>query len=432
MNVTMGEPWCGGKARGMATTATPARQATYREVLTEPRFRLLFFTRSVAIAADTLRIVALSVLVFGLTRSPLLAAVTYGAGFLPQAIGGTLLGALADRIRPRPLLVTGYLMEAATAAALAMARLPVGACLALVACVASLTPVFGGASARLVAEVLPGDAYVLGRSLSNIAASAAQLLGLAAGGVAVATLGARHALLVSAGCHLLAAAVIRLRLPGLPAPGNSRRGPRLSVLRHSLRGNRALVTNRAVRVLLLANWLPPAFVTGAESLIVPYSARRGFPAGAPALMLACLPAGMIASDLAVGRLLPPATRERLTIPLMAAMGMPLFAFAFRPSLPMAAALLVLTGGGFGYTLGIQRQFLEAVPGPILGQAFGLLAMGLMTLQGMGPAVFGGLAQIIPTGLAMAIAGAATVITAVVLGVCLPAGTASIGHHDGSA
>jgi hypothetical protein len=86
-------------------------------------------------------------LIFAATRSPLLAAVTYGAAFLLQAIGGTLLGAMADRIRPRPLITTGYGLEAAAAAALALAGLPAGASLALVAAIATLTPVFGAPTA---------------------------------------------------------------------------------------------------------------------------------------------------------------------------------------------------------------------------------------------------------------------------------------------
>jgi len=399
----------------MTTTTAPAqRRATYRQVLAEPRFRLLFLTRSLAIGADTLRTVALSVLIFTITRSPLLAALTYGIAFLPQAIGGTLLGALADRIRPRPLITAGYGLEAATAAALALAGLPAGASLALVAAIATLTPVFAGATSRLIAEALRGDAYVLGRSLANIAASASQLLGLAAGGAAVAALGARHALLVTAGCHLVAAAATWARLPDLPAAAQPAGPPPGSVLRQSWAVNRHLVTDPAVRVLLLATWLPPAFLTGAESLIVPYAAQHHFAAGAPGLMLACVPAGMIAGDFAAGRLLRPVTRERLTIPLIMVAGIPLLAFAAGPPLPAAAGLLAVTGIGPAYILGIQRRFLDAVPPVVIGQAFGLLTTGLMTCQGAGPALFGAATQIIPPGQAMALAGAATVITALSL------------------
>jgi predicted MFS family arabinose efflux permease len=404
----------GAKAGRMTTTTPAARRATYRQVLAEPRFRLLFLTRSLAIGADTLRTVALSVLIFAITRSPLLAAITYGAAFLPQAVGGTLLGAMADRIRPRPLITAGYGLEAAVAAILALAGLPAGASLALVAAIATLTPVFGGASNRLIAETLSGDTYVLGRSLANIAASAAQLIGLAAGGATVAALGARHALLVTAACHLVAAAAVRIRLADLPATARPAGQPPESVLRQSWAVNRRLITDPAVRILLLATWLPPAFLTGAEGLIVPYAAQHGFGAGAPGLLLACVPAGMIAGDLAAGRLLRPAARERLTIPLMMVPGITLLAFAAGPGLPAAAGLLAVTGLGPAYVLGIQRRFLDAVPPAVLGQAFGLLSTGLMTCQGAGPALFGAATQIIPPGQAMALAGVATVITALCL------------------
>ncbi len=393
------------------TVASPSRhRTTYRQVLADPRFRLLFLTRCLAIAAGTLRIVALSVLIFASTGSVVLSAVAYGIGFLPQMVGAALLGTLADRVRPRRLIVAGYALEAVTAAVLGLTRLPAGVSLALVAGVACTTPVFLGASNRVVADLLTGDGYVLGRSLYNMASSGAQLLGFAGGGLAVAALGSRHALLAAAGCQLLAALLVRLRLPDLPVPAGARAQ---STLRHSLATNRRLLTDTRVRALLLAQWLPPAFVTGAESLIVSYAARRGFPAGAPGLLLACLPIGMLAGDFVVGRLVYPALRERLVRPLLVVLGLPLLAFAADPPLVFAATLLGISGTGFAYGLGIQRRFLDALPETSRGQAFGLLSAGLMTFQGLGPAAFGLLAQLAPTGAAIALAGAATAITALV-------------------
>ncbi len=79
----------------MTPTATPAqgnRRATYREVLAEPRFRLLFSTRTVAITADVLRITTFSVLVFAAAGSALLSAPAFGTGFLPQLFGSLAAG----------------------------------------------------------------------------------------------------------------------------------------------------------------------------------------------------------------------------------------------------------------------------------------------------------------------------------------------------
>ncbi|TDD63606.1 MFS transporter [Actinomadura rubrisoli] len=358
--------------------------------------------------------IALAVLVYGQTGSPMLAALAYGIGFLPQLAGGALLGALADRMRPRPLIWGAYALEACAAAVLGVADLPVAAALALVAAVACATPVFAGASNRLVAEVLDGDAYVMGRSLMGMASAAAQLLGLAFGGLAVAAVGARHALLASAAAHLLAALLVRLRLPDLPAPPAAAGGGRGSLVGDTWALNRRLLADPAVRALLLAQWLPPAFVAGAESLLVPYAGVRGYGGGTAALLLACSAGGMLLGNLAGARLLGPAARERLVVPLMAGFGLPLVPFVLPLPAAGAAALLLLCGCGFAYELGIQRPFVDALPADGRGQAFGLLSTGLMTSQGVGPVVLGGLAEVAPVGAVLACAGAATAATALCL------------------
>ncbi|MEV6520574.1 MFS transporter [Longispora sp. NPDC051575] len=426
-------------------------RATFGQVLAEPTFRIIFGTRTLAIAANTVRMVALSVLVYGLTGSPLLGAVTFGIGFLPQLLGGVLLGAFADRLRPRRLITAGYLLEAASAVLLGLGGLPVWAMLVVVALVACLSPVFGGASAKLVAVSLTGDAYVLGRSLMGMASSGAQLLGLAGAGAAVAFLGAREALLVSAGCMLVAAVVVRWRLtdfataeptvepiaepctrqdrdldgasgaevdavPGGTPGGRAGAGGgrRRSAVAESLAGSRDLLTDRRIRGLFLAQWLPPGLVVGGESLLVPYSDGRGFPAGSAGLLLACLPVGMLVGDVVVARCVRPARRERLYGPLVALLGVPLMGLVLDLPLVATGVLLALSGAGFAFGLTLQRQFLEAVPEPMRGQAFALLSTGLMTVQGVGPVLVGGLAEVGGIGVAIGAAGVATAVCAVVL------------------
>ena len=380
------------------------QRVTFGQVFAQPVFRVVFLTRSLAIGADVLRMVALSVLVFSATGSALLGAVAFGISFAPQVVGGVLLGALPDRVRPRPLLVVGYLMEAAVAAALGLLGLPVWACLLLVGLVAAVSPVFNGTAGRLTADVLHGEAFVLGRSTMQLAASGAQVLGMAGGGIAVAALGPEAALLVVAGCHLVAALGVRLFLPDRPAIGAGGQ----SLVAQSWRGNRVLLADRRVRRLLLAMWLPPAFVTAAESLLVPYGAARGWSAGTPGLVLACVPVGMIVGNLVVGRWLTPRARERLTGPLAMLLGVPLTLFALDLPVPAVGALLAVTGCGFAYSLCLQRPFRDAVPDDNRGQAFGLLSTGLMTAQGLGPLVWGLLTELVPVPVAVMLGGVAGV------------------------
>lgn len=461
-----------------ATRPAPAggaARSTYREVWGEPLFRVLWTTRTLSIVADSLRISTLSVLIYSGTRSPLLSAVAYGIGFLPQLFGSALLGAWSDRLRPRALIAGGYLLDALAAALLgvfALRPLPVGGCLAVVGVVALLSPVFNGASGRLVAETLTGDAYVLGRSLSNIGSSAAQLVGLAGSGAAVAALGPRPALLAGAALLLAVAAAVRLRLPDLPAPaadnsvhshGPARRegravnrddsreesdgtpvnrvvgdagagtgspAERRSMVRQSLSGNGALLRRRPVRRQLLAQWLPSGFSVAAESLIVAYCGVRGFPAGTYAVLLACLPVGMLTGDLVVGRFVAPLWRERLVVPLVALLGAPLLAFAAHAPALLCGAALLASGAGFAYGLGLQRALLAALPEQGQGQAFALLGSGNMTVQGVGPALFGVLAAQIGTGRSMAAAGVGVLLTAAWIGRWHRAGTAGASGASG--
>ncbi|MGW4087748.1 MFS transporter [Streptomyces sp. NPDC004822] len=240
----------------MIPTTEPAQgddRVTYREVLAEPRFRLLFSTRALAITAGSLRITTFSVLVFANTGSAPLSALAFGIGFLPQLLGSLLLGSLADRLPPRALIAVGYALECAATLLLALVRMPVAASLGVMALVALTTPVFGGASSRLVAHWLKGDAYVLGRSLNNIASSGAQLFGLALGGAVVAVLGTHRALAVSAALYLGCALAVRIRLPRLEAgefggaPDSAR--DEGGTVRASLRGAGLLLRGHTVRRL---------------------------------------------------------------------------------------------------------------------------------------------------------------------------------------
>lgn len=391
------------------TTEVVERRATFGDVFSVRAFRVLFTSRCLAIAADTLRVVALSVLVFSVTGSTLLSAITFGIGFMPQVAGGLLFGALADRLRPRPLITTGYLLECVAAAVLATVPMPVGAALAIVAFVAALTPIFNGASSRLVAEVLTGDAYVLGRSVTTMSAGAAQLIGMALGGLAVGIVGPKRALLIGSACHLVAALVVRLRLPDLPA---AEQAASRSAVRQSWSANAQLLADAVIRRLLLIQWLPSMLVVGAEGLVIAYAAMRGFPPGAGAMLLASVPGGMLLGQLVVGRFTAPAWRTRLVAPLLVLLGAPVMLLAADPPFAVTAALLTLTGFGFGYPLGLQKQFLDALPEANRGQAFGLLSMGLMTLQGIGPLIFGLLGEAAGIRAAMFTAGAAIIVIAI--------------------
>jgi hypothetical protein len=148
--------------------------------------------------------------------------------------------------------------------------------LALVAATAMAAPVFSAAISGLLPEVLAGDRYVLGRSVFNLTGSGTQIIGLGIGGAILAAVPPRW-LLLAAGVSLVVAAVIS-RVGLRPRPRRAGRVTGRGVVRATVAGNIALFADREVRGLLLAQWLPAWFVTGAESLIVPYTGSLGRPA----------------------------------------------------------------------------------------------------------------------------------------------------------
>ncbi|GLW63827.1 MFS transporter [Actinomadura rubrobrunea] len=378
---------------------------SYRAVFGVGEFRVLFGLHTLFVVGDTVRMLGLSVLVYEKTGSALASALAYGAGMLPYVVGGAFLLALADRVPPRPLLVAFHVLRAAVTAVLALG-VPTSAAILLTAAIGLFAPVATASVTAVLPDLLPGDGYVLGRSLFTMTAAGAQIGGNAAGGLLLLAVGPEGALWLAAGSALVAAAVaragVRRRPPRKAADGAS--------VRETWRVNRILLADRGTRRLLLAQWLPISLAVGSEGVVIPYAAQLGRPDAAGAV-LASYAAGMLAGNLVVGRI---ARRERLTRPLAVMTGLPLLAFAARPGAAAACALAALAAFGLSYELGLQRPFLDRVPEDARGQALGLANIGVITGQAACVAAAGALGEILPPGAVMALFGAASAVAACAL------------------
>ncbi|NJP35684.1 MFS transporter [Micromonospora thermarum] len=391
-------------------TVTDTRPATYRDVFAVAEFRVLFGSFGVFLIGETVKMLALSVLVYERTGSGLLAALAYVTGFLPHAFGGVFLLALADRWPPRALIVGYDLLRFAMVVVLALGVLSPGAMLGLVAVVGLFGPVSSAARTALLPEVLHGDAYVLGRSLLTVAAGGTQVAGFALGGLLLGLVGPYGALWLTAVTCGLSALLVRVGLAARPPRARPGGG---NAVRETWRVNRALLADRRVRGLLLAQWLPGSVLVGAEGVAVPYAAGLGVEASAGVLLMAAA-FGMLVGDLLVGRFVAPARREAWTPWLALLLGVPMLAFVARPALWPAAALFAVATAGFAYQLGLARRFLDAVPEERRGQAFGLVSTGLMAVQGLAAAAGGALSEVLAPGTVMALAGVASLVATLTL------------------
>jgi hypothetical protein len=272
-------------------------------------------------------------------------------------------------------------------------------------------PLFSAGQSALVSRLLDGDRYVLGRSLFTVTSMTAQLVGIAVGGATLQVLGPGPALLVAAVLEAVAALVLAIGLPSLPPVAVARERWHVA---ETLRGYAAVLRVPLLRGLLLLWWVPLALFVGAESLAVAYAGAAHADGLLTALVIGAPPAGALIGELAVGRLARPATRERLVLPLLVLTGAGLLPLALTPPPAVAALLLGIASVGLAYELGRQRAFRDALPAGRESIGFGLLAVGMMTGQGLGPLLAGPLGSLLDPGRAMAVCGLLVLGSAVLL------------------
>ncbi|WP_131737105.1 MFS transporter [Actinomadura roseirufa] len=384
-------------------TAPPRTPARYRAAFGVAEFRVLFTLFTLQVTGDSARAVALSVLTFERTGSALAAALVFAASMLPYVVGGMFLLSLADRVPARVLLTGQHFLRFAVTAVLATGATPLPVTIALLTLTGLFAPVGSAAVQARLPRLLPGDAYVLGRSLFMMAAAGAQIVGQAAGGLLLPVLGAAGTLwLCTAGAAL--AVVVALRLPG---GGGEPSQPSRGTARETWRVNGVLLRDPVTRGLLLAGWLPISLSAGAEGVVVPYAADLGRP-GAAGQLLAAGAAGMFAGNFVVGRWVPAPLRDRLTLPLALLTGAPLLLFALAPGLVLACVVLACATAGLSYELTVQHRLVEAAPEAVRGQALGLAGTGVMTGQAAAISAAGALGEIVSPPRLMALCGAAAV------------------------
>lgn len=371
---------------------------TYRDLFRTPEYTPLFAAASANTAGMAMAGLALGTLVFEATRSPLLSSLAMFGPSFTQLIGASTLLSMADRLPPRAALTTTALVFTVVTALVAIPGLPVWALFALLAVQGLAGSVGGGVRYGMLTEILPKDGYVLGRSVLNMSSGLTQIAGFATGGVLVAFLSPRGAVLVGAGLYLVSALAARFGLSARPARASGR--PSVAA---TWQGNARLLADPARRYVYIGLWVPNGLIVGCESLFVPYAPSHA------GLLLAVAAVGMFAGDVLAGRFLPAGWRERLGPFLRLLLAAPYLVFALDPGLPFAVAAITLASVGYCSTLLLQERLMALTPDELHGQALGLFASGMMALQGVGATIAGGVAQFTGPSAGMAVMAAASVL-----------------------
>ncbi|MCL7378180.1 MFS transporter [Streptomyces sp. 35G-GA-8] len=375
---------------------------TYHDLFRTPEFTPLFLTSAGQTAAQAVSGPALGTLIYTGTGSPLLSGLAMSGPALAQAVGATTLLSAADRLPPRAALTGTALLFALGTALQAVPGLPVWAAFAVLLGLGTIASPVGGVRYGLLNHVLSREGYLLGRSLFNMSAGVAQIGGFAVGGVLVAALSPRGTLLVGAVLYLVSAAVARC--------GLARRPPRVAgrpSVRETWRTNVWLLSPGPRRRVYLALWVPNGLIVGCESLFIPYAPHHA------GLLFTVAALGMLAGDIAIGRFVPSRWRGRLATPLCLLLAAPYPLFALRPALPLAVAAVVLASIGYASNLLLQERLMALTPEESSGHALGLHTSGMLTMQGVGAALAGAVAQHTSPSTAMALTATASLLVTLV-------------------
>jgi predicted MFS family arabinose efflux permease len=381
-------------------TDAPPDRVTYRSVLAVREFRAVFASQGLSVLGDQVARLALALLVYDRSGSALAASATYALSFLAWLVGGPLLSTFADRYERRGVMVVCDLARVPLVLALALAPVPLWVVFALLLPVALLEPPFDSARSALLADILEGEAYLVGNTLMNTMIQLGQVLGFVAGGALVTGLGYRGALLVDAATFAVSAlvlvALVRRRPPvraeaGAGLLADVREG--LAVVRRSPR----------LRWLLAQALLSCGVLIVPEGLAVAVAGDIDGGSVVAGLLTAALPAGVLVGGAALV-LVPQEQRRRLFTPFLVLGAAPLLLTPLLRSPVLLVLVWTVAGAGGALQILASSEYIASVPAAVRGRAVGLAGTALMGVQGLMALLGGAAGDLVGPRTAVALAG----------------------------
>ena len=400
-----------------------------------PEFRALWFSEILSVTGDRLALVALTLLVYSRTGSPLLTALTYAAGYLPWVIGGLFLADVADRRPRRSVMVACDAVRAVLVAAMVIPHTPIWALVALLFATTMFAPPFESARAAITPDILHGERYVLGTAVTQTTFLAGEVVGAAGGGVAVAFIGVRPSLAIDAGTFALSGLLIGLGTRSRPAaarPEVAGPGP----VARMAEGFRLVFGDQALRTLLLLGWLV-AFYLIPAGIAAPYAAKLGGGPIATGLVLASTALSTTIATPLFTRFVRPRRRIDWMGPLAVLTCVTLVLTALHPGLAISLVIFSLSAAFGVYQIAANTAFVVRVPNERRAQAFGIANMGVIVGQGAAFIAAGAAVKLFAPAAVIAVAGGVGAVFALMLTlrwrhVSPPGGRHAAGRRPGRA
>jgi MFS family permease len=325
---------------------------------------------------------------------------------------------VVDRTEQRRLMLVCELGQAALFAVLALTLPPFPLLLALVAGVALLTTLFQPAGRSVLPALVADQDIPAANALRGIGAHLGLIAGPALGGVLVAGVGLRAALLVDVATFLASAALLR-QLPPLPSAPTAP-GGRAGVLLATWEGLRAVARQPTARAVGLSLFLVVTFA-GLDNVAAVFLAQNVFHQGPQGvgLLAAAYGFGMALAALGLlrwGTQIAPAGMLLLGIALL---GGGELATGLAPVFALALLTQALAGAGNSLQNIANDTLLQrAVPRPERGRVFGTVYTGVAVGENIAYAAGGPLLDRTSARLLYVVAGGGTLLVLALVGALL--------------
>lgn len=388
--------------------ADGAHPVPFGQVLRHREFAAVLGAKVLSDWGDHVARVAIAALILEASGSVAFSAATFAVSFLPSVFGQALLGPYADRIPRRLLLIACDLIRALLVGVLVVAvvaDLPLALLLVLLFAVELVGSPFFAANTALLTDVFPDPReFMTANALLRVVGQFNQVVGLAIGGILVALVGVRGALVLDAVTFvvsgLLLFAFVRSRVAAVPGgvPG----------LRDLLTDVRVGVAHLGgdvpLRSLMMLAWGMTIVFVAPEAVALAYAAEQGESSRVGGLLLAAPPAGAVIGVIVLNRWDSEAQVRRI-LPMAALSVVPLLLVALEPPWFVAAGLFVLSGLCTAFMIPLQGTFTVLTPPTLRGRLNGLAGAGFSLVTVVSYLVVGVVADLTSPAFAVTLGGA---------------------------
>ena len=405
----------------------------YVRLALDARFAAYWLAQTISLFGDRLHQVALAVLVYAVTNSPLATGMVFLAATLPNILLGPIAGTFVDRWEHKRVMIASDLIRAVIVIAIPFAaQMDVLYVYPLVFIVTAVSLFFRPAKVALLPRIVAEDDVMAANSATWTADTLADIIGFPIAGLFVAFLGpAAHdlslAFFADSATYVLSAlllagvAVAPLVRDQAPRAGNALRTflDELVAGWRFLRGKAALMQNTLISTLAQMT----VGVTLALTVVYARDALDGkfiaYPENYAALETA-VGVGNLVGGLAVGFIGARLRKGWLVVGGFVVMGLATTVLGLTGNVLVALAAAGIIGiANLIYIIPTQTIFMEVTPIDLMGRVVAFrstLVFGGMTLA-MG--ISGVLAESVPVGLVIAGFGVLT-LAGGLIGALLPA------------